>query len=134
MKNVKQYYKELGRLVYCIAIADGVVQSEERDELHQFVKKELAHHEFTYDSSGMNQAFYVDFEFEDLAEKHIKTDGIADHFKNFVKNNIEPGDAELIRHSLNLMERVANAYSKNEEKKIIEHIKSITNVYLNKNE
>jgi len=64
MKNIKQYYKELGKLVYAVAAADGAIQPEEKEKLHQFVLKEIAYHEHTVDSSGMNQALYVDFEFE----------------------------------------------------------------------
>ena len=39
MKNIKQYYKELGKMVYAVAITDGVINQEERDALHSFVQK-----------------------------------------------------------------------------------------------
>jgi hypothetical protein len=131
MKNIKQYYKELGKLLYAISIADGVVQQEERDQLHQYVTKELAHNEKTYDSSGMNQAFYVDFEFEDLIKQHPELNGTVKTFKRFLENNLEPGDRELMRRSLVLMEGVTNAYTKKKEKNIIEQVKSVTDNILN---
>ncbi len=122
MKNIKQYYKELGKLVYAVAAADGNVQAEERDKLHQFVLKELANHESTVDSSGMNQAFYVDFEFDATEEKHPSSNEIIKEFSRFVHANFEPNDRALMKNSLKLLETVALAYSKKNEKKIIDNV------------
>lgn len=126
MKNVKQYYKELGKLLYAIAMADGVVQQEEAYKLHQFVTKELAHNEKTYDSSGMNQAFYVDFEFEDQVAKHPPLNGTVKQFKTFIEENFEPGDEALIDRSIAIMDAVAYAYSKKKEKLILDQVKHVT--------
>lgn len=126
MKNVKQYYKELGKLIYAIAMADGIVQPEEAEKLHQFVLKELAHNESTHDSSGMNQAFYVDFEFDDQLEKHRPLNGAVKNFREYVEHNLEPGDSHLIDRSIRLMEAVAFAYSKKKEKQILDQVKQVT--------
>lgn len=131
MKNVKQYYKELGKLVYAIAVADGFVQEEEKYNLHQFVLKQLAHHEKTHDSSGMNQAFYVDFEFDSYVNNHPELNGTAKAFVKFVKENADPGDEALIERSIQLMENVAHAYSKSKEKIIIDQVKASTGSLLN---
>ncbi len=130
MENVKQYYKELGKLLYAIAIADGLVQPEESDKLHLLVKKELAHYEKTYDSSGMNQAFYVDFEFEELEKQHPEINGTVKTFNNFLETNIQPGDEQLINFSIRLMESIANAYTKKREKSIVEQVKFNTDLLL----
>jgi hypothetical protein len=132
MKNVKQYYKELGKLAYAIAIADGVVQPEERDKLHQMVTKELAFNERTYDSSGMNQAFYVDFEFDELERSRPGLNGTVKTFNHFLETNVEPGDEALISRSLNLMIKVANAYSKKREKNIIEQVKQSAGLFFSR--
>ncbi len=123
MKNVKQYYKELGKLVYAVAAADGAIQPEERDKLHQFVLKELAEKESTSDSSGMNQAFYVDFEFDATEEKHPATNDVIKGYTRFVHANHEPNDTALLNNSVKLLESVALAYSKKNEKDIIETVK-----------
>jgi hypothetical protein len=123
MKNIKQYYKELGKLVYAVAVADGTIQTEERDKLHQFVLKELAAHESSVDSSGMNQAFYVDFEFDETEEKHPDGNSVIASYNKFVHNNYEANDGELIDNSLKLLEAVASAYSKRNEKNIIDVIR-----------
>lgn len=126
MKNVKQYYKELGKVVYSVAIADGIVQPEEREKLHQFVLKELAANERTYDSSGMNQAFYVDFEFEESEKSKLHLNGTIAKFSRFISDNIEPQDKLLIQRSTALLEAVANAYSKKKEKNIVDQFISKT--------
>ncbi|HWY11385.1 MAG TPA: hypothetical protein VN026_08675 [Bacteroidia bacterium] len=123
MKNVKQYYKELGKLVYAVAIADGEIQAEERDKLHQFVLKELADKEKTNDSSGMNQAFYVDFEFNVAEEKHVPINDAIKSYARFVHANYETKDEALIKSSVKLLEAVASAYSKQKEKEIINSVK-----------
>lgn len=123
MKNIKQYYKELGKLVYAVAAADGSVQPEEKEKLHQFVLKEMAYHEHSVDSSGMNQAFYVDFEFDTTEEKHPPANEIIKSYVRFVHSNHESNDENLIKNSMKLLEAVALAYSKKNEKNIIDTIR-----------
>lgn len=130
MKNIKQYYKELGRAVHAVAMADGIVSSSERETLHQFVLKNLVNHEATLDSSGMNQAFYVDFEFEGHAGEQPDIDADVRAFIHFVHNNFEPGDEDLLKHSVDLLEKVAGAYSREREKEIVAGIRGeINEVY-----
>jgi hypothetical protein len=124
MKNVKQYYKELGKLVYAVAIADGAIQDEERGKLHEFVLKELADKESTIDSSGMNQAFYVDFEFDEAEQNHLPINDVINGYKRFIQTNHEPGDKELMKNSMKLLQTVALAYSKGKEQEIINNVKS----------
>jgi hypothetical protein len=124
MKNVKQYYKELGKLVYSVAMADGIVQPEERVKLHQFVLKEMAAKEPTSDSSGMNQAFYIDFEFEAMEEKQPPIDDLIRSYTRYVHANYEPGDTKLIQNSIDLLEAVSLAFTEKKEKQIIEKVKN----------
>lgn len=127
MKNLKQYYKELGKMVYAVAIADGTINEEEQEVLHKFVQKELATHESTMDSSGMNEAFYVDFEFEDSVEKHLDIHSSILSYTKFIQNNFEPGDENLIKRSVKLLEVVASAYTRQKEKELVQQIKNKIN-------
>lgn len=124
MKNIKQYYKELGKLVYAVSMADGIIQPEEEQTIHEFVLKHLADHEASTDSSGMNQAFYVDFEFEDSAEKHTDSSKAIQEFSAFLHKSFEPGDEKLVRLSFELIEKVAMAYQKAKERQMISEIRS----------
>ena len=124
MKNVKQYYKELGKMVYAVAIADGTIKPEETEALHKFVEKDLVNHENHFDSSGMNEAFYVDFEFEDSMQKNIAVNDAIRSYAKFIHTNYEPGDEALIQRSVKLLETVANAYSRQKEMEVVDQIKS----------
>jgi len=133
MKNVKQYYKELGKIIYSIAIADGIIQIEEREKLREMVIKELAQNERSHDSSGMNQAFYVDFEFAENSTEKPYQEAAVERFTDFIDSNLESHDEALISISLKLMESVANACSKTpesktKEKEIIRRIKNSTDL------
>ena len=119
MKNIKQFYKELGKLVYALAIADGVIQDEEKTELTSFVVKELAHHETEYDTSGMNKAFYVDFEFEKSLEEHLDYNKAIASYKSFVGRNFEEGDEVLLNRAIILLTKVKEAYTKQKENNIL---------------
>jgi len=127
MKNIKQYYKELGKIVYAVAITDGVITPAEREILHHFVVKNLANYELGIDSSGMNKAFYVDFEFEDSAEKHLDTATAIKTYVAFVHANYENGDEPLVQHSLDLLGKVAEAYSREKERDLVKDIKQEIN-------
>lgn len=130
MKNIKQYYKELGKLVYAVAIADGVIQPEEIDKLHSIVLKELALKEHSIDSSGMNQAFYVDFEFEKSEKERIDIDDAIKSFNHFIYINNEPNDEALMKRSMKLLKNVSNVYTDRKEKQIIERVeKELNDVY-----
>ena len=71
MLNIKQFYKDLGKLLHAVAMADGEIQGSEVEALHEFISREFALSENTTDSSGMNQAFYVDFEFDYCSDNKI---------------------------------------------------------------
>lgn len=127
MKNLKQYYKELGKMVYAVANADGQIKPEETEALQNFVLKELASREKATDSSGMNEAFYVDFEFERSIETKLDPKEAASSYAKFIHNNFENGDEKLINHSVKLLEIVAVAYSRQTEREIVLNIKSEIN-------
>lgn len=127
MKDIKQYYKELGKLVYAVAVADGSIQQEEIDTLHSCVARELAQHEAHNDSSGMNYAFYTDFEFEEIAEKKADVEDCIESYIRFIQANFEHGDEPLIHRSMKLLEHVARAYLKQNEKQIITLVRSRLN-------
>jgi hypothetical protein len=127
MKNLKQYYKELGKVVYAVAITDGVIKQEEIETLHDFVQKDLANNESATDSSGMNEAFYVDFEFENSINNNLEIPPAIKSFANFIHNNYEPGDEVLIRRSVKLLDVVADAYTRKKEKELVLQIKGEIN-------
>ena len=126
MKNIKQFYKELGKLLYAVAMSDGKIRKKEIKTLHEFVSNELALSEPTSDSSGMNQAFYVDFEFDKYAEENISIEEAHNSFIKFLEANIATLEPALIERSIELLEKVAGSFRKinKKERAMIDKIKS----------
>lgn len=110
--NYKQFYKELGHLLYAIAYSDGKVRKKEVDALREFVLKELAPFEPSKDSSGMNQAFYTQFEFEDVANKNNSASIVFLSFVEYLKKNAVQMNDHLKTSIVKTVEKVAQAYKK----------------------
>ena len=123
--NYKQFYKELGHLLYAVSCTDGKVRKQEVEALREFVLKELAPFEPTSDSSGMNQAFYTQFEFDDIAEKQQPASEVFSQFLNYLKKNAPSINSHLKTAIIASVEKVADAYKKTNklEREMINNLK-----------
>ncbi len=74
------FYKELGRLLYAIAAADGKVSDKEVRTLKRVVSEQLVPQEVSTDHFGTDQAYITEFEFEVLAERGASVEGAFDSF------------------------------------------------------
>jgi len=124
--NKKQFYKELGHLLYAVCMADGKIKDDEAKAMREFVLKELATFEPGSDSSGMNQAFYTSFEFEEYARHHVPVTEARTSFMEFLDRNILLIEPELIDKTVQAIERVAASYRKvnRQEREMIDSIKA----------
>lgn len=130
MENSKQYYKELGKAAYAIAVADGQVSSEEHEALHHFVLKQLVSEEKKEDSSHMNEAFYVDFAFDEASAQKPDAEEAVRSFVRYLHSHYQPADKDLVKRSLFVLKQVASAYSRKREKEVLSLIESeIREVY-----
>lgn len=123
--NYKQFYKEFGHLLYAVAYSDGKIRKKEVETLREFVLKELAPFEPTSDSSGMNQAFYTQFEFEDIANRNEDTTIVFLSFMEYLKKNASNINEHLKTSIIKAVEKVAHAYKKTNklEKEMIDKLK-----------
>jgi uncharacterized tellurite resistance protein B-like protein len=110
--NYKQFYKELGHLLYAVAYSDGKVRKKEVNALREFVLKELAPFEPSKDSSGMNQAFYTQFEFDDIVNKNEEATVVFSSFMDYLQKNISSINEHLKSSMIEAVEKVAQAYKK----------------------
>jgi len=108
--NLKNFYKELGQLLYSVAYADGKVRKQEVEALKELILKELLPVEFSTDSSGMNQAFYAQFEFESLAEKGVPAELAFLNFYDYLKQNAGKIDPVRKTAIINSVEKVSAAF------------------------
>ncbi len=110
MKNAKEFYKNYGKVVYALCDVDGTVRKQEKKALYDYVLKFLALHEHENDSSGMNLAFYADFEFDKMEKEHTGIESAVEHFVKFVHNQHDVTDAELITRAIKGLEIVAASF------------------------
>lgn len=110
--NYKQFYKELGHLLYAVAYSDGKVRKKEVNALREFVLKELAPFEPSKDSSGMNQAFYTQFEFDDIVNKNEEATVVFSSFMDYLQKNISSINEHLKSSMIEAVEKVAQAYKR----------------------
>jgi uncharacterized tellurite resistance protein B-like protein len=93
------FYKELGRLLYAIAAADGKVSDKEVRTLKRIVSEQLVPQEVATDHFGTDQAYVTEFEFEVLADREASVQGAFDSFIAYMarhKQDLNAGRRELI--------------------------------------
>jgi len=104
------FYRELGRLLYAIAAADGKVSDKEVATLKRVVSEQLVPQEAGLDHFGTDQAFITEFEFDVLAERNASAEGAFDSFIAYMaghKGDLDPDRRELIYR---VADAVANAF------------------------
>lgn len=96
------FYKELGRLLYAIAAADGKVSAKEVRALKRIVSEQLVPQEASTDHFGTDQAYITEFEFEVLAERAAGSEEAFDSFIAYMsrhKHDLAPERKALIYRS-----------------------------------
>ncbi|HEY4799019.1 MAG TPA: TerB family tellurite resistance protein [Bacteroidia bacterium] len=123
--NHKKFYIELGKLLYAIANADGKIQHKEMVALQEVMETEFVPVENESDEFGVNDAFYAEYEFEALEDKHVDVNKAFNSFIDFMKENKKDFDPELRKACIMAAEKIAFSYhSKNHyEKYFIEKLK-----------
>ena len=108
--EIKEFYVQLGKLAYAVAIADGRVQHEEIKDLHKLVRNELMIFEQETDEFDTNLAFYTEFEFETRIESKSQQGEIYDSFIKYLKENRKFITPQLKNICINTVKKIAEAY------------------------
>lgn len=93
------FYKELGRLLYAIASADGKVSTAEIRTLKWVVKDLLVPVEAGRDHHGTDQAFITEFEFDVLHDRGATSEEAFDSFVAYMaghKHHLPEEKREMI--------------------------------------
>jgi uncharacterized tellurite resistance protein B-like protein len=117
------FYKELGRLLYAIAAADGRVSDKEVATLKRIVSEELVPLEASTDHFGTDQAFITEFEFDVLAERSASAEGAFDSFIAYMaghKNDLDTERKELIYRAADAVASAFHGVNKAELPLLIE--------------
>jgi uncharacterized tellurite resistance protein B-like protein len=108
--NHQLFYKELGRLLYAIAAADGRVSPAEVRRLHEVVAQVLVPAEPATDKYGTDQAWITEFEFDVLAEQGADPQGEFDSFIAYLSQHRREVSDDLRGTVLLAAEAVAGAF------------------------
>jgi uncharacterized tellurite resistance protein B-like protein len=125
--DYRMFYAELGKLLYAVADADGVISQQEKEQFYNLVQSRLMHKEIHTDEYGTNDAWYAAFEFE-VADEQIMP--AADAFQSFIeyieahKNELDEDTRVLC---LTLADRLAESYrhSNKKEKQLIQKLREV---------
>ena len=114
----KQFYTEVGKLLYALAGVDGTVSEEEVKLLHELVHKELVPVEKNKDEYGTDAAYYVDFELELMGETHPKPERAFESFISFVEEHKTAIDERMILATRKVATKLTDAnHQRNEKEK-----------------
>ena len=121
--EIKEFYTQLGRLLYAVAMADGEVQDEEIQSLYKLVINELSDEEL-FNQEEVN-VFHTEFEFEALLDKEASKQEAFDSFTNYFDNNHSEFSDEIKKITLHAVNQIAKSFDGiiPEEKKMIDELK-----------
>ena len=106
----KEFYTELGKLLYAVAKADGKVGAKEFDAMKLIVRQELVPLENSRDQFGTDNAFYTEMEFEYLEENFGDAISAFDSFIDFIDSHHSAITPDLKV----LIERISNKLAASE--------------------
>jgi len=112
----RQYYSELGKLLYSIANVDGVISEKEKKTLKELVRKELAPSEKHTDKFGTDAAYYTEIEFDILEDTDSDSEAAFDSFITFLENHHTAVDGHMREATLKITKQLANIYHKPSKK------------------
>ncbi|MEI6020713.1 MAG: hypothetical protein WCR21_06255 [Bacteroidota bacterium] len=119
MKNLTQYYLELGKLAYSLVLSDADVRADERKELHQFIAKEMNKLERDKITQVMHNAYVLELDFVKIDQKKADPLHALITYKNFLGKNFEENDERLLQTGMHFLENIGDEYIKQKEQAIL---------------
>lgn len=121
----KEFYSEVGKLLYAMADIDGVITPQEKAEMKERIRKDIVPVEKHKDAFGSNVAFYTEMEFDILEEEISDAETAFQSFIDFLEEHPTALDEKMKTTCLYLSDRIANAYhgTNKKEKSLIERLK-----------
>ncbi len=122
MKN-RDFYIQLGRLLYAVAMADGEVQDEELHALYNLVVKDL-HDEELFGNEDEVESYYTEFEFEALLNRNADKQEAFSSFIQYLETNHKSFNKKMKKNTLHAVQKIAEAYEGiiPEEQKLLDEL------------
>lgn len=122
----KEFYSELGKLLYAVADVDKVITQQEKTELQKIVRNELVPLEKHTDEFGTDAAYYSEMEFDITDDQILDSESAFNSFIDFVTEHHTAFDERMKKVSIHVVEEIASSYrGKNKKEKAI--IKKLKN-------
>ncbi len=112
----RQFYSELGKLLFGLANVDGSISNKEREALKQLVKTELAPSEKHTDKFGTDAAYYTEMEFDILEDTMMDPEQAFDSFLFFIENHHSAIDDRMRQVTLKVAKKLADKYHRTSKK------------------
>ena len=112
----RQYYSELGKLLYALTHVEGAVSKKEKEGLKELVRKELLPDEKHRDTFGTDAAYYSEIEFEILEETMMDPESAFDSFLFFVEQHHSAINQRMRDVTLKVAKKLAATYHKTNKK------------------
>ncbi len=106
----RNFYSEVGKLMYSIASIDGKVNRKEYEKLRDIVEKKLVPMESSTDSFGTDAAYYAEIEFDILQDEELDPQWCFDSFVNYVDTHKTAFDTKLKKMVMNLSKELSAVY------------------------
>ena len=121
----KEFYSEVGKLLYAVADIDHVITQQEKNKLQDIVKKELVPAEQHKDAFGTDAAYYTEIEFDFLDEQIEDAETAFESFIDFVEEHHTALDKKMKKVCLHITQELADAYrgTNKKEKQLLEKLK-----------
>lgn len=120
----KEFYSELGKLLYAVADIDHVITQKEKTALQNIVKKELVPAEAHTDAFGTDVAYYTEMEFDIMDEEIADSESAFNSFIDFVEDHHTAIDERMKKTGLHIANEIARAYrgTNKKEKALIDKL------------
>lgn len=123
--DYREYYAELGKLLYAVADADGIISRKERQSFYDLIRSRVAHKEIHTDEYGTNDAWYAMFEFDVAEEQSMQPEDAFQSFMDYLDTRKNELDAMSLEQCLVLADRLAESchHTNRPEREMIQQLR-----------
>jgi len=107
----KDFYVQLGRLLYSIAISDGEIHESEIEKFHSILRNELLPLEDSEDPYGTDNAYYTEFELERLIDNNADKNEAFTSFIMFMEEHSSAFDEKIQNLCMQTARKIAQAHA-----------------------
>lgn len=106
----REFYSELGKLLYAVADVDGTISKKEKQALLHLVQQELVPQEQHTDAVGTDAAWYTEIGFEIQEENITDAETAFQSFIDYVEDHHTAFDKNMVKVCLRVASELASVY------------------------